>query len=162
MTITTNQGTAMSPTVVDDLDALRDMVGAQLGPSAPITIDQGRIDGFAQVTEDHQWIHTDPLRASAGPFGTTIAHGYLTLSLVAPLMEQLLQVRGASMAVNYGLERVRFPSPVPVGSVLCARAEVLSVGDVAGGLQLVNRITVEIPGAPKPACVADSVVRFYA
>jgi acyl dehydratase len=161
MTTTPNPGAAVAATVVEGLDALRDMVGADLGVSQAITIDQDRIDGFARVTEDHQWIHTDSRRAAAGPFGTTIAHGYLTLSLVAPLMGQLLQVRGISMAVNYGLERVRFPSPVPVGSALRARARVLSVDDVPGGLQVVNRITVEIPDAPKPACVADSVVRFY-
>jgi acyl dehydratase len=161
MTITT-RGTTMSCTIVDGLQALRGMVGAQLGPSASITIDQARIDGFAEVTEDHQWIHTDPDRAATGPFGTTIAHGYLTLSLLAPLTEQLLEVRGTSMTVNYGLDRVRFPAPVPVGSAVTGRAEIRSVEEVAGGLQVVNRITIEIPGAPKPACVADSVVRFYA
>jgi acyl dehydratase len=150
------------PYVADGIEGLRAMVGLDLGPSAPIAIDQDRIDRFAEVTEDRQWIHVDPVRAAAGPFGATIAHGYLTLSLLAPLLEQLLEVREISMSVNYGLERVRFPSPVVVGSTVRARAHVVSVEDVPGGVQMLLRVTVEVPGAAKPACVAESLARFYA
>ncbi|MDW5593761.1 MaoC family dehydratase [Conexibacter stalactiti] len=152
----------MTPTVVGSIEALRGMAGAELGPGAPVTIEQARIDGFAELTGDRQWIHTDPERAAAGPFGAPTAHGFLTLSLVGPLSGALLRVEGTSMSVNYGLERVRFPSPVPVGASVQARARIVSVSDVAGGVQALIRVTVEIPGAPKPACVADTVVRFYA
>lgn len=127
-----------------------------------MTIEQAQVDGFAELTGDRQWIHTDPERAAAGPFGAPIAHGFLTLSLVGPLTGELLRVEGTSMSVNYGLDRVRFPSPLPVGATVQATAQIVSVSDVAGGVQAVIRVTIAIPGAPKPACVADTVVRFYA
>lgn len=152
----------MTPTVVDGVDALRGMAGVQLGPGRPVTIEQAQVDGFAELTGDRQWIHTDPERAAAGPFGAPIAHGFLTLSLVGPLTGELLRVEGTSMSVNYGLDRVRFPSPLPVGATVQATAQIVSVSDVAGGMQAVIRVTIAIPGAPKPACVADTVVRFYA
>jgi acyl dehydratase len=113
------------------------------------------------VTEDRQWIHVDAERAASGPFGATIGHGYLTLSLCAFFMQELLDVRDISMAVNYGLDRVRFPSPVPVGSQLYAEGELLEVTDVAGGVQAKFRLTVARPGSDKPACVADVLVRYY-
>jgi acyl dehydratase len=153
---------AIEPTVARGIDGLRALAGAALGPSAPLRVKQARIDGFADATNDHQWIHVDVERASAGAFGAPIAHGYLTLSLCAHFMSELLDVRDVSMAVNYGVDRVRFPSPVPVGSELVATGEVVSVDDVPGGVQSKIRLTLAIPGAPKPACVAEVLVRHYA
>jgi acyl dehydratase len=137
-------------------------VGTELGPTDWFTIDQARIDGFADATEDHQWIHVDPERAAAGPFGTTVAHGFLTLSLVPYLSGKLRRANGARMGVNYGLNRVRFPAPVPVGARVRARSTLIScdrVGDDAA--QLVNRVTIEVEGSKKPACVADTVTRIF-
>ncbi|MFL5843485.1 MAG: MaoC family dehydratase [Solirubrobacteraceae bacterium] len=150
------------PTIAEGIDGVRALVGAKLGPTAPVVVEQPRIDAFADATEDHQWIHIDAERSAAGPFGATIAHGYLTLSLCAHFMAELLEVRGVSMAINYGVDRVRFPSPVPVGSALQAEGEVLAVDDVAGGVQSRIRITVGIADAPKPSCVAEVLVRHYA
>jgi acyl dehydratase len=147
-----------SVTSVDDLRLLR---GAELGPTEAILIGQDRIDAFAKATEDLQWIHVDPVRAATGPFGTTIAHGYLTLSLCSAFVERLLEVSGLSMAVNYGLDRVRFPSPVRVGTELRARALVVEVAEVQGGVQATIRVTIEGVGEAKPACVADMLVRYY-
>lgn len=135
--------------------------GSDLGYSRWITIDQSRIDAFAGVTEDHQWIHVDPARAATGPFGTTIAHGYLTLSLIAGVLDEVLVIGGAGMTINYGADRVRFPSPVPTGSRVRGRAEIGHVSEVTGGYQLTVRVTMEIYGAAKPACVADILVRAY-
>lgn len=145
---------------MDDLAAL---VGKELGPSSWIEVDQARIDGFATATDDHQWIHTDPERARSGPFGTTIAHGFLTLSLLAPFLEDLLVVEGAGMGVNYGLDRVRFPASVPAGSRVRARITVLAVDEVAAGvLQARLEVTVEVDGGTRPVCVAVLLCRFYA
>ena len=142
---------------IADLEAV---VGRELGPTDWLTVDQERVDGFADDTNDHQWIHVDRERAASGPFGTTVAHGFLTLSLVPWFANQLRRVE-SRMALNYGLDRVRFPAPVPVGSRLRARWTVVSVDRTgAGSAQLVSRTTVEIEGAPKPACVADLVVRY--
>lgn len=140
---------------------LADRVGARLGPTAWLVIDQARIDRFAEATDDHQWIHVDPQAAADGPFGATIAHGYLTLSLVNRFMPDLLTVAGASMGVNYGCERVRFPSPVRVGSRIRGKGELVSVEPVGDGLQVLVRVTVEIEGQDRPACVADTLSRFY-
>lgn len=134
--------------------------GADLGHSRWIEIGQARIDGFADVTEDRQWIHVDPTRAASGPFGTTIAHGYLTLSLVSVLLFELLDVRGAGSVVNYGLDRVRFPSPVPVGSRVRAHGSLLAVNDLGHATQTTTRFTLEIDGGTKPAMVADVLTRF--
>ncbi|MFC9553757.1 MaoC family dehydratase [Rhodococcus sp. NPDC056960] len=134
-------------------------VGTDLGHSRWVVIDQDRIDAFADTTEDHQWIHVDRERASTGPFGTTIAHGYLSLSLVAAFLDELFHPDGAQMMVNYGTERVRFPHPVPVDSELRGHGEITSVSPVAGGFQVTIRMTVEIKGYSKPACVADVLVR---
>jgi acyl dehydratase len=153
---------AVPATTVADLDALRAKVGSPLGVSAWRAVDQAAIDDFARVTGDAQWIHVDPRRAAAGPFGTTIAHGYLTLSLCSAFLTELLEVRSARMAVNYGLDRVRFPAPVLVGSRVRGAGTLASVDDVADGARAVIRMTVEVEGAAKPACVADLVVQFQA
>lgn len=150
------------PTTVSfaDLDAL---AGTELEPSAWLTIDQARINTFADATDDHQWIHCDPERARTGPFGTPIAHGYLTLSLIVPLFADLLEVADAAAVVNYGLERVRFPSPVPVQSRIRLVAKVVDVSVVGGGgKQLTFDAAVEVEGSDKPACVGRPVFRFYA
>lgn len=143
-------------------DDLLDAVGQHLGHSEWVTVDQGRIDLFAEATGDHQWIHVDPEAASAGPFGATIAHGYLTLALTNLLLPEIVRVEGISMGVNYGVNRVRFPQPVLVGSRLRASATLTSADELPGGsgVQTVITITVEIEGQVKPACVAESVSRF--
>ena len=141
--------------------ALLDAVGERLGPSDWLTIEQSRIDLFAEATGDHQWIHVDPERAAAGPFGATIAHGYLTLSLANLFLPQLMEVQNVSMGVNYGCEKVRFPSPVTVGSRVRGAGEVVSAESVKGGVQVVVRVTVEIEGQERPACVVDTISRFY-
>jgi acyl dehydratase len=143
------------------VDALRDAVGKDLGYSDWITIDQARINRFADATGDYQWIHVDPERAAHGPFKTTIAHGYLTLSLLPVLTTGLVRVDGVRMGVNYGVNKVRFPAPVPVDSRVRARVEIVSVEDVGGGVQVTSRVTVERDGGDKPVCVAESVARFY-
>ena len=140
---------------------LAGQVGARLGPTAWLAIDQARIDRFAEATDDHQWIHVDPVAAADGPFGATIAHGYLTLSLVNRFLPDLLTVANASMGVNYGCEKVRFPSPVRVGSRIRGTGELVSVEPAGGGLQVLVRVTVEIEGQERPACVADTLSRFY-
>ena len=144
------------------LAELEAAVGQEIGPTDWFLIDQARVDGFADDTEDHQWIHVDPERAAAGPFGGPVAHGFLTLSLIPYLTSQLRRVEGVRMGVNYGLDRVRFPSPVRVGRRIRARATMISldkIGDDA--VHLVTRITIEVEGSDKPACVADMVSRFY-
>lgn len=140
---------------------LRAAAGEYLGASDWLTVDQQLVNAFADVTDDQQWIHVDPQRAAAGPFGTTIAHGFLTLSLFPRLVRQVYRVEGTTMGVNYGLNKVRFPAPVPVGSRVRADVSVLDVSDVPGGLQLVVRATLEIEGSAKPGCVAEWVTRSY-
>ncbi|GAA0472816.1 MULTISPECIES: MaoC family dehydratase [Streptomyces] len=149
------------PRVFGSLDELRGAVGEELGPSDWLEVDQKRIDLFADATGDHQWIHVDQEKAKAGPFGTTIAHGYLTLSLLPALVPQLMRVDNVKMGINYGTNKVRFPSPVPVGSRVRATAKIAEVAEVAGGVQLTTVVTVEREGGDKPACVAESVSRFY-
>jgi acyl dehydratase len=149
------------PRIFASPDELRAAVGEQLGWTEWREIDQKRIDLFAEATGDHQWIHVDPEKAALGPFGTTIAHGYLTLSLIPSLTPQLLLVEGVKMGVNYGVNKVRFPAPVPVGSRLRATAEVADVTEVGGGIQLVTKVTIEREGGDKPVCVAETVARFY-
>ena len=145
------------------LDELRALAGADLGASDWFEVTQDRVNLFAEATEDRQWIHTDPERALSGPFGGTIAHGYLTLSLLIPLFNELLDVRGVKMSVNYGLEKVRFPAPVRVGGKIRLLGTVDSVEDVAGdGVQMALKFTVEIEGGSKPACVAKALYRHYA
>lgn len=144
------------------MSALTEIVGQERGPSEWLEVDQARIDEFAHATGDPQWIHTDPVRAaSEGPFGTTVAHGFLTLSLVVPLMSDALALTGYRMGLNYGVNRVRFPAPVPSGSRVRARFTVQTVEDVPGGEQAVVLATVEREGGDKPVCVAELVVRMY-
>ncbi|MBZ4016201.1 MaoC family dehydratase [Streptomyces purpurogeneiscleroticus] len=149
------------PRVFGSLEELRGAVGEELGPSDWLEVDQKRIDLFADATGDHQWIHIDQEKAKAGPFGTTIAHGYLTLSLLPALVPQLMRVDNVKMGINYGTNKVRFPSPVPVGSRLRATAKIAEVTEVPGGVQLTTTVTVEREGGDKPVCVAESVSRFY-
>ncbi|GLZ11574.1 MaoC family dehydratase [Actinomadura sp. NBRC 104425] len=148
---------------VNGLDEIKALAGKDLGHGDWLEITQERVDTFADATDDHQWIHVDAEKAANGPFGGTIAHGYLTLSLVIPLFGALLDIQGTAMSINYGLEKVRFPSPVRVGSRIRLAAKVASVEDVPGnGVQMVCDFTVEIEGSAKPACVARTVYRHYA
>jgi acyl dehydratase len=147
--------------VFNGVDELRAAAGSHLGVSDWMIVDQSRIDVFAEATGDHQWIHVDEERAQAGPFGTTIAHGFLTLSLLPVLVNQTYRVEGTKMGVNYGLNRVRFTSPVPVGSKVRGNIDLLEVTDVAGGVQMTTRITVEIEGSERPALVAEWLTRQY-
>jgi acyl dehydratase len=142
-------------------DEFKAAVGRSYGPSDWFAVEQSRIDQFAEATGDHQWIHVDVERARSGPFGATIAHGYLTLSLVNVVLPQLLQADGASMGINYGCDRVRFPSVVRAGSRVRGRAEILGTDDVPGGIQVKIRITIECEDGDKPACVADTLSRWY-
>jgi acyl dehydratase len=148
---------------VNGLAEVKALAGRDLGHTGWLEITQDRVNTFAEATDDHQWIHTDPERARSGPFGTTIAHGYLTLSLLIPLFGELLAIGGVRMSVNYGLEKVRFPSPVPVGSKIRLAGTVVSVDDVPGdGVQMRLDFVVEIDGSQKPACVAQAIYRHYA
>jgi acyl dehydratase len=135
--------------------------GGLLGPTDWLLIDQGRVNGFAEVTGDHQWIHVDPDKAKDGPFGGTIAHGYLTMSLVNFFLPDLIEVRGFSHAVNVGADRLRFLSPVKVGSHIRATGEIMTVEEIKGGVQSVVRVTIEIEGGDKPACIMDTISRYY-
>jgi acyl dehydratase len=148
------------PTVAHGLDGLRKLAGADLGASDWLTVTQDRVNKFADATDDHQWIHVDTERARTGPFGATIAHGYLTLGLVIPLWTQILQMDGVVVAVNYGLNRLRLPAPVPVGSQVRLHARVSAVEDVADAVQLTVDLTVEIQGGDKPALVAEALYRY--
>ncbi|MCU0668978.1 MAG: MaoC family dehydratase [Myxococcota bacterium] len=137
-------------------------VGQQLGTSEWLTITQERVDGFADATDDHQWIHVDPERAKTGPFGGPIAHGYLTLSLVNRFLPEIVQVHGISMGVNYGADRIRFPTPVKVGARIRGRAELIEAEQTKdGGVQAKIRVTVEIEGEERPGCVVDTISRYY-
>jgi acyl dehydratase len=148
--------------VFESLDEVRAAIGEHNGYSDWHVVTQEQINAFADATGDHQWIHIDPEKAAAGPFGTTIAHGFLTLSLIPMLASQITRVNGVRMGVNYGLNKVRFPSPVPVGSKIRAGAKILSVDEIpGGGVQQVNEITIEREGGEKPCCVAETVVRYY-
>jgi len=148
-------------TRIDDPRQLLGMEGTQLGKSEWLEITQDRIDKFAEATGDHQWIHVDPERAKKGPFGTTIAHGYLTQSLVNSFLPQIVEVHGISMGVNYGADKLRFPAPVPVGSRIRGAGEVVKVEEVKGGaIQATIRVTVEIEGGDRPACVIDTISRY--
>lgn len=140
---------------------LLNAVGQTLGYSDWLEIDQKRINLFADATGDHQWIHVDPERAKQGPFGACIAHGYLTLSLVNMFLPQIIDVKGIAMGVNYGMEKVRFPAPVPVGSRIRGSGELMAAEEVKNGaIQTVVRVTVEIEGNERPACVVDTISRY--
>ena len=148
--------------IFDGLSELASSAGTDLGTTEAMAVDQARIDRFADATGDHQWIHVDPQRASSGPFGGTIAHGLLTLSLLPTLLNSLYRVDGISMAVNYGLNKVRFPSPVPVGSLLRASARIVAAEELPGAVQVTFSTSIAAEGASKPACVVESVARFVA
>ena len=147
-------------TVFDSPDALLDAVGQELGSSEWVSVEQDRIDGFADATGDHQWIHVDPEAAAAGPFGATIAHGYLTLALTNQFLPEIVRVDKVSMGINYGVNKVRFPQPVVVGSRVRGHATLTAADEISGGVQAVITITVEIEGNDKPACIVESVSRF--
>lgn len=149
-------------TTFHSADDILAAVGRKLGPGEWTAITQARIDKFADATDDHQWIHVDPVRATAGPFGATIAHGYLTLSLMAMFLPQLVSIPGLKMGVNYGTDKVRFPSAVKAGARIRPSGEVVAAERTKdGGVQAVIRVTVEIEGESKPACVADTISRYY-
>jgi acyl dehydratase len=141
-----------------DLEAL---VGQEIGRSDWVVVDQDRIDAFAHATGDHQWIHVDAGRAAGGPFGATVAHGFLTLSLLPPLFASGFRIDDIRMGINYGLNKVRFPAPVRVGSRLRARFRLKTYEPIEGGAQLTVEVTIEVEGSDKPACVAESVSRRY-
>ena len=143
------------------LSELRNLIDTTLGTSDWISIDQARIDQFAAVTGDDQWIHVDPARAAAGPFGTTVAHGHLTLSLLPVMVRTAFKVADVRMTVNYGLNRVRFPAPVPVGSRVRGHFKLMTFESIPGGAQVVVEVTTEREGHAKPVCVAESVMRHY-
>jgi acyl dehydratase len=143
------------------LSEMQGLVGQELGVSDWLTVEQEQIDAFAHATGDHQWIHVDPLRAAAGPFGATVAHGFLTLSLLPRMAASAFEVLDTRMGVNYGLNRVRFPAPVPVGSRLRGHFKLLSYEALDGGAQLTTQVTMEREGSTKPVCVAESVARRY-
>ena len=147
-------------TVLDGPDEVKAAAGTHLGYSDWLEIDQDRVNLFADATGDHQWIHVDPERAKTGPFGAPIAHGYLTLSLSNFFMPQIVETRGFSAGVNYGVDKVRFIAPVKVGDRVRGGAELVEVTEVNGGIQTLVRITIEIEGGTKPACVIDSLSRW--
>lgn len=148
--------------LVVTFDELPGLIGRDLGVTDYVEVTQQQIDTFADATNDHQWIHTDPQRAKAGPFGATIAHGFLTLSLIVPFWTELFDVQGVSSKVNYGLDRVRFTAPVEVGARIRMRSQITAVEQVTGGVQLTTANTVEIEGRDRPALVATFIARFYA
>ncbi|WP_309112849.1 MaoC family dehydratase [Saccharothrix sp.] len=146
----------------DGLDGLKALAGSDLGRTEWLEITQDRVNLFADATDDHQWIHVDVDKAADGPFGGTIAHGYLTLSLIIPLFTRLLTINGIRMSVNYGLNKVRFPAPVPVGAKIRLHGFVADVSEVKGdGVEMLIDFTIEIDGSDKPACVAQAVLRHY-
>jgi acyl dehydratase len=147
--------------VFESLPAVKGAVGEHLGFSEWRTVSQEQVNAFADATGDHQWIHVDPEAAAHGPFGTTIAHGFLMLSLLPVLTTEVYRVDGVRMGINYGLNRVRFPAPLPTGSAIRAGVRVLSVEDIPGGIHLVTEVTIEREGGEKPCCVAEAVVRLY-
>jgi acyl dehydratase len=150
----------LPPVKFHSADELKAAVGDHLGYSKWVLIDQDRIDTFAEATGDHQWIHVDPERAKDGPFGTTIAHGYLTLALTNLFLPELVEVPSATSGVNYGVDKVRFPAAVPVDTRVRMGCEILDVADVKGGVQVITRNTVEIEGSERPACVVEAISRF--
>lgn len=149
-------------TIVQGIDGLKAKVDEHLGYSEWHEVTQDQVNAFADATGDHQWIHVDVERAKTGPFGGPIAHGYLTLALAPVLFSQVLKVDGISMGVNYGLNKLRFPSPVPVGKRIRVGGRLMSLEDVAGGVQAAVELTFEVEGADKPACVAEALYRYYA
>jgi acyl dehydratase len=157
MTVSTSEQAGL----VTDMAGLRDHVGSHIGYTEWREMEQERVNNFADVTDDHNFIHVDVERAKETPFGGTIAHGYLTLSLAAPIGMQLLKVTDAKVGINYGLDKVRFPAPLKVGAMWRGGVEILSVEEAGGGLQIKTRTTVEVQGSEKPAMVAECLTRMY-
>ena len=151
----------MATGLVTDMAGLRNSLGTHIGYTDWEEMTQERVDQFADATDDHQFIHVDPERARQTPFGGTIAHGFLSLSLLAPVSQRLLQITDAQMGVNYGLDRVRFPAPLPVGSEWRGGGEIVEVKDVPGGVQVKLQVTIEVKDREKPAVVAESLIRIY-
>jgi acyl dehydratase len=150
------------PAAFSSLQEFQAAAGQSFGPTPWLRVEQPRIDAFAQATDDYQWIHVDPVRAAAGPFGGTIAHGFLTLALAYHFLPQLIEGRGARLCINYGCDRVRFPAVVHTGAQLRAHASILEVSDAGGGaVQVKMRITIEAEGGAKPVCVAELLNRYY-
>jgi len=147
--------------IIESIEELRSLIGQEVAVGEWFPVEQSRIDLFADATGDHQWIHVDPERAKDGPFGSAIAHGYLTLSLAPVYMGEVLVVEGTTMGINYGCNKVRFPAPVPVGSNLRLGAAVAGAEDVAGGVQVMLDLTFETEGSTKPSCVAQVVYRYF-
>ena len=147
--------------VIDKPADLLGMVGTKMGPTGWIKVEQNRVDGFAEVTGDHQWIHVDAERAKSGPFGGTIAHGYLTMSMINLFLPELMEVRGFAHAVNVGLDRLRFLAPVITGSRIRAASEIVSAEEIKGAIQAIVRVTIEIEGSEKPALIADTISRYF-
>ncbi len=150
-----------TPGLTLSVGSLADHVGEHLGPSAWRSLTQDQVDEFAGLTEDHNPIHVDPAHAKATPFGTTIVHGYFTVALLAPMLEELLSVRDATLAINYGIDKLRFPAPVPVNARFRCSAELAQVTNMKGGIQITLRATVEIEDSDKPALAADCLFRYY-
>ena len=151
----------MVQTIIDKPGDLMGQEGLKIGPSEWMDMTQERVNTFAEATGDHQWIHVDVERAKKGPFGAPIAHGYLTLSLAAKLMPEILEIKGMKMGINYGTDKVRFLNPVKVGSRVRGHGEFLEIKEVPGGYQSTLRVTIEIEGEEKPACVVDTISRYY-
>ena len=147
----------MAPRIFAGVDEVSAALGSHVGYSEWHPVEQERIDRFAEATGDHQWIHVDPERAANGPFGSTIAHGYLTLSMLPAMVWETIRIEGLAMEVNYGAERLRFPAPVPVGSRVRAGIELVSLTQARDGHRLTSRVTVEREGSDKPVCVVDTV-----
>lgn len=147
--------------VLEGIDGLREYLGKEVGVSSWRTVQQSDIDQFADLTGDRQWIHVDPERAANGPFGTTVQHGFLTLGMATGLLWEVCTVEGFGVILNYGLNKVRFPAPLRVGSRLRMHVQVAEVNELAGGAEAVYRLTYEVEGEQKPCCVADLVFRYY-
>jgi acyl dehydratase len=161
MTTDTSAGPAGAPVAIAGVAGLRERLGTELGVSDWVTVEQDAVDTFAELTGDRQWIHVDPERAKDGPFGTTVAHGFMTLGLSTGLLFSLFTVEDVDVILNYGLDRVRFPAPVRVGSRIRMKASLAEATDLPGGIQVVYRLEYELEGEPKPPCVADLVFRYY-
>lgn len=150
-----------TPVVIDGVAALRERAGSPLGTSRWVTIDQDMVNEFAKLTGDCQWIHVNPDRAKDGPFGATVAHGFLTLSLATGLLEDVFTIKGVGTIVNYGLNRVRFPAPLLVGCRVCMHVAVAEAVEIQGGIQVVYHLEFEAEGQARPCCIADLVFRYY-
>ena len=152
----------MAKRIIESLEKLKTMKGQEIGVTDWMEIKQERVNQFADATGDHQWIHVDPERAKKeSPYGGAIAHGYLTLSLIPYLLQNMMEIQNYRMGVNYGLNKVRFPAPVPVGGKLRLKAEAAEIEEVKGGLQVIYKVTFEVEGQEKPSCIAEVIFRYY-